>query len=59
MRRALSPRSLRRILNLWPPYLFAGVRVRAIARFDDAGVRGRCRDDAGETFESVPGRGSP
>ena len=30
MPRALSPRTLRRILNLWPPYLFAGVRVRAI-----------------------------
>ena len=30
MPRAPSPRMLRRILNLWPPYLFAGVRVRAI-----------------------------
>ncbi len=31
MRRELSARALRRILNLWPPFLFAGVRVRAIA----------------------------
>lgn len=30
MPRDPSPRTLRRILNLWPPYLFAGVRVRAI-----------------------------
>ncbi|MCE5232669.1 MAG: DUF4442 domain-containing protein [Mizugakiibacter sp.] len=27
----LSARSLRRAMNLWPPYLFAGVRVLAIA----------------------------
>lgn len=27
----LSPRGLRRLLNVWPPFLFAGVRVRAIA----------------------------
>ncbi len=26
----MTPRRLRRILNLWPPYLFAGVRVVAI-----------------------------
>jgi hypothetical protein len=26
----LSPRGLRRLLNVWPPFLFAGVRVRAI-----------------------------
>ena len=31
MPRELSARSLRRIMNLWPPYLFSGVRVRAIA----------------------------
>ncbi len=31
MPRQLSARSLRRIMNLWPPYLFSGVRVRAIA----------------------------
>lgn len=30
MPRALTPRTLRRLLNLWPPYLFAGVRVRSI-----------------------------
>jgi acyl-coenzyme A thioesterase PaaI-like protein len=29
--RAVTARRLRRILNLWPPYLFAGVRVRTIA----------------------------
>ncbi len=31
MPRQLSARSLRRIMNLWPPYLFSGVRVRTIA----------------------------
>ena len=31
MPRQLSARSLRRVMNLWPPYLFAGVRVRTIA----------------------------
>lgn len=31
MPRQLSARGLRRIMNLWPPYLFSGVRVRAIA----------------------------
>ncbi len=31
MRRQLSARSLRRVMNLWPPYLFSGVRVRSIA----------------------------
>lgn len=31
MSRELSARALRRILNLWPPFLFAGVRVRTIA----------------------------
>jgi acyl-coenzyme A thioesterase PaaI-like protein len=31
MFRNLSPRGLRRLLNVWPPFLFAGVRVRAIA----------------------------
>lgn len=28
---AITARSLRRLLNLWPPFLFAGVRVRSIA----------------------------
>jgi acyl-coenzyme A thioesterase PaaI-like protein len=28
---AITARSLRRLLNLWPPFLFAGVRVRTIA----------------------------
>ncbi len=28
---AITARRLRRLLNLWPPFLFAGVRVRAIA----------------------------
>lgn len=27
----MTPRHLRRIFNLWPPFLFAGIRVRAIA----------------------------
>ena len=31
MPRQLSARGLRRVMNLWPPYLFAGVRVRTIA----------------------------
>lgn len=31
MARAITARRLRRVLNLWPPFLFAGVRVRAIA----------------------------
>lgn len=30
MTRQLSARGLRRVMNLWPPYLFSGVRVRAI-----------------------------
>ncbi len=30
MFKRLSPRGLRHILNLWPPFLFAGVRVRSI-----------------------------
>ncbi|MGP3981745.1 DUF4442 domain-containing protein [Streptomyces sp. KR80] len=30
-RRSLAPRSLRRAMNWWPPYLFAGVRVLEIA----------------------------
>ena len=29
--RTLSPRALRRVLNLWPPFLFTGIRVTAIA----------------------------
>ena len=28
---ALSPASMRRVLNFWPPLLFAGIRVLAIA----------------------------
>ncbi len=31
MPRQLSARGLRRIMNVWPPYLFSGVRVRTIA----------------------------
>ena len=31
MPRQLSARGLRRVMNLWPPYLFSGVRVSAIA----------------------------
>ena len=31
MAREITARRLRRILNLWPPFLFAGIRVRAIA----------------------------
>ena len=31
MARDITARRLRRILNLWPPFLFAGIRVRAIA----------------------------
>ena len=31
MKRELSPRALRRVLNLWPPYLFSGIHVRSIA----------------------------
>ncbi len=27
----MKPATLRRILNLWPPFLFAGIRVQAIA----------------------------
>ncbi|NLB12786.1 MAG: DUF4442 domain-containing protein, partial [Gammaproteobacteria bacterium] len=27
----MTPRHLRRIFNLWPPFLFAGIRVREIA----------------------------
>ena len=30
MLRVDSPRSLRRILNLWPPFLFAGIRVMEV-----------------------------
>jgi len=29
--RTLGARSLRRILNLWPPFLFSGIRVTALA----------------------------
>lgn len=31
MRHDLSPRMLRRALNLWPPFLFTGIHVAAIA----------------------------
>jgi acyl-coenzyme A thioesterase PaaI-like protein len=31
MARTITARHLRRMLNLWPPFLFSGVRVRAIA----------------------------
>ncbi len=31
MRHRLGPRTLRVLLNLWPPFLGAGIRVRAIA----------------------------
>ena len=30
MLRVDSPRSLRRILNLWPPFLFTGIKVMEI-----------------------------
>ena len=32
MKSTISPSALRRVLNLWPPFLFAGVHVGAIAR---------------------------
>ncbi|MFC5578656.1 DUF4442 domain-containing protein [Lysobacter niabensis] len=31
MKYSLSPGALRRILNLWPPFLFSGIHVTAIA----------------------------
>lgn len=31
MAREMTPRSLRRLMNVWPPFLFTGVRVRTIA----------------------------
>ena len=31
MRQRIGPRTLRVLLNLWPPFLGAGIRVRAIA----------------------------
>lgn len=31
MKRSLGPGTLRRILNLWPPFLFNGIHVNAIA----------------------------
>jgi acyl-coenzyme A thioesterase PaaI-like protein len=31
MVRRMTPRKLRRLMNLWPPYLFSGVRIVAIA----------------------------
>ena len=31
MAREMTPRGLRRLMNLWPPFLFAGVRIRTIA----------------------------
>jgi len=27
----MNPRKLRRVMNLWPPFLFGGIRVQAIA----------------------------
>jgi len=32
MKYSLTPGALRRILNLWPPFLFSGIHVTAIAR---------------------------
>lgn len=29
--RSLGPTGLRRLLNVWPPYLFAGIRVRTMS----------------------------
>jgi len=31
MARQVRARTLRRVLNLWPPFLFSGIRVRAVA----------------------------
>ena len=31
MPRALDPRALRRVMNVWPPFLFSGVHVHRIA----------------------------
>jgi hypothetical protein len=31
MARKVSASTLRRVLNLWPPFLFAGIRVRALS----------------------------
>lgn len=31
MAKAISARTLRRVMNLWPPFLFSGVHVRRIA----------------------------
>jgi acyl-coenzyme A thioesterase PaaI-like protein len=28
----LSPRTVRRLINIWPPFLFAGIRVTKISR---------------------------
>ncbi len=40
----MTPRTLRRILNLWPPFLFAGIRVTALsADFRQARVELRMR----------------
>nr|WP_236055809.1 DUF4442 domain-containing protein [Streptomyces sabulosicollis] len=41
-RRSMSPRGLRRAMNWWPPYLFAGVRVVHLAE-DWSSVRVRLR----------------
>jgi len=27
----MTPRTLRRLFNVWPPYLFAGIRIEAVA----------------------------
>ncbi|WAP54707.1 DUF4442 domain-containing protein [Streptomyces sp. S465] len=43
-RRSMSPRGLRRAMNCWPPYLFAGVRVVHLAEdWGSARVRLRLR----------------
>jgi acyl-coenzyme A thioesterase PaaI-like protein len=42
--REITARRLRRILNLWPPFLFTGVRVRTIAddwRYAEVELRAR------------------
>ena len=31
MKRRLTPSRLRRVFNLWPPFLFAGIRVERIS----------------------------
>ena len=44
MARNITARNLRRILNLWPPFLFSGIRVTALANdFRHARVELRMR----------------